>query len=77
MVRLVLDIITTRCRRAHHPRHCRRARITQSCGDGVQDPRAPFRFLDASQGENGHETQGEGARVDSLLSEGEFRGLVS
>jgi hypothetical protein len=48
LIRLVLDIVTTRRCGTHHPRHGRRARIAQPRGDRVQDPGAPLRIPNSS-----------------------------
>jgi hypothetical protein len=47
LICLVLHIITTSSRGAHHPRHGRCARIAQPCSDRVQDPGAPSRIPDS------------------------------
>jgi hypothetical protein len=47
LIRLVLDIITTRRCGTHHPRHGCRARIAQPCSDRVQDPGTPSRIPDS------------------------------
>ena len=76
MIRLVLDVVATGRRGTHHPRDRRRAGITQPGGDGIENPGTPSRVLHPCQWEDGHEREGYGTRVYSLLGECEFRGLV-
>ena len=76
MIRFVLDVVATGRRGTHHPRDCRCAGITQPGGDGTENPGTPFRVPHPCQREDGHEREGYGTRVYSLLGECEFRGLV-